>query len=86
MYSIQIKKSAIKEIESIPSFYIKKIINAIEKLSENPKPDGCKKIVGSKENMWRIRIGDYRIIYVIDENLKIVDVRRVSHRKDAYKF
>jgi len=86
MYSIQIKKSAIKEIEAIPSFYIKKIINAIEKLSENPKPDGCKKIVGSKENMWRIRIEDYRIIYVIDENLKIVDVRRVSHRKDAYKF
>ena len=45
---------------------------------------GCLKLEGSDENLWRIRIGDYRVIYTIDDGIKIINIRRVRHRKDVY--
>ena len=53
-------------------------------LSENPKPSGCRKITGSKSD-WRIRVGDYRVIYEVDEQEKAVKVMRIRHRRDAYR-
>jgi mRNA interferase RelE/StbE len=55
----------------------------IEKLAENPRPSGCKKLKGGV-NEWRIRIGDYRVIYAIEDNTKTVDVTRIAHRREAY--
>jgi mRNA interferase RelE/StbE len=60
-----------------------RIIKAILNLSDNPRPQGSKKLKGGFEN-WRIRIGDYRIIYAIDDEILIVDIRKVGHRKDIY--
>jgi mRNA interferase RelE/StbE len=85
MYKITFKKSALKELEALPSFAIKGVHLVIDKLAENPRPEGCKKLVGSKENLWRVRSGNYRILYVIEDKIQIVDIRRIGHRKDIYK-
>ena len=53
MYRISFRKSAIKELQRLPTFAIKNISEAIDKLSEDPRPEGCKKLAGSRENMWR---------------------------------
>lgn len=57
---------------------------AIDRLIENPRPAGCKKIKGS-ENSYRIRIGSYRVVYLIVDSLLIVTIIRIAHRKDVYR-
>jgi mRNA interferase RelE/StbE len=57
---------------------------AIDSLANNPRPNGSKKLVSQKETLWRIRVGDYRIIYSIEDVLKILEIRRIGHRKDIY--
>ena len=56
----------------------------IELLATNPRPAGCRKLEGA-EDLWRIRIGDYRVIYSVDDARRIVDVSAVRHRSDAYR-
>ncbi|MBS1681083.1 MAG: type II toxin-antitoxin system RelE/ParE family toxin [Bacteroidetes bacterium] len=85
MYIITFKKSAEKELFRLPNQIIKRISYAIDGLSENPRPLGAKKLEGQKESLWRIRIGDYRIIYFVEDVIKIVEIRKVGHRKDIYK-
>jgi mRNA interferase RelE/StbE len=85
MYRITFKKSARKELEALPALIIKSIAKAIDKLSDNPRPPGSKKLIDSKEDLWRIRVGNYRILYVIEDKIKIVDIRRIGDRKDVYK-
>lgn len=83
-YQIIIKKKALKEIERLPKIYVPKVRDSIDQLAEDPYPSGCRKLVGS-ESSYRIRVGDYRIIYsVFDEEL-IVKVVRVRHRKSVYE-
>jgi len=83
-YKIKWKKSAYKELRNIHKEYIPKIIDSVEKLSLNPFPSGVKKLSGS-EKTYRIRVGDYRIIYEIEEQRLIIQIIRVRHRKDVYK-
>ena len=82
-YQIRIKKSAQKEIKSLPKGMIKKIVKAINNLGDDPRPPSCKKLTGY-ENYWRIRVGDYRILYSIQDTILVVDIIAVMHRKDAY--
>ena len=84
MYSIIIKKSAAKEMELLPTQIIKPITKAILNLANTPRPAGSKKLKGNKNYFWRIRVGDYRVIYSIDDVIKIIDVQKVGHRKDIY--
>ncbi len=84
-YKVFYSKTALKEIKLLPKQYAKKIYEKSEMLAENPRPTGCKKLVGNKEEIWRIRIGDYRILYTIEDQVKIVDIRKVGHRKDIYE-
>ena len=51
---------------------------------ERPRPSGCKKISGMREVLWRVRVGDYRVIYAVDDAIRVVEVRRVGHRGDIY--
>ncbi len=85
MYIITFKKSAEKEFEKLPSQVIKRISTAIDALANNPRPAGSKKLEGQKESLWRIRIGDYRVIYLVEDVIKIVEIRRIGHRKDIYE-
>jgi mRNA interferase RelE/StbE len=84
-YTITIKKSAAKEIELLPKKILSLITSSILSLAENPRPQGCKKLKGSKSDFWRIRIGDYRVLYTIADEIRIVDVQKVGHRKDIYE-
>jgi mRNA interferase RelE/StbE len=84
-YTITFKREAIKDLKSIPSKIAHKIGATITELAENPRPTGCKKLVGKQANFWRIRIGDYRVIYVIDDEIRIVNIRKIGHRKDIYE-
>ncbi|MFH1195608.1 MAG: type II toxin-antitoxin system RelE/ParE family toxin [bacterium] len=82
-YSIEIKKSAAKEIQNLPSTEIKTILSKIEQLSENPRPYNSLKL--SDEEKYRIRVGRYRILYHISDEQLLVTVVKVAHRKDVYK-
>ena len=83
MYAIVVKKSALRELAQISPPYKKKIVDAIDNLANNPKPEGVKKLKG--DEAYRIRVADYRIIYTVEDVLKIVEIQRIRHRKDAYK-
>lgn len=85
MFEIVFKRVAEKELEALPNLVIVKIIEAIKLLEANPQPKGCKKLKGKIEDLYRIRIGDYRVIYSIENKIEIIEIRRVGHRKDVYK-
>jgi len=82
-YTILFARSARNELESLSSKLALRIFSRIERLALNPRPRGCRKLAGG-ENLWRIRIGEYRVIYAIDDSQRIVDVTVVRHRRDAY--
>ncbi|MCU0442071.1 MAG: type II toxin-antitoxin system RelE/ParE family toxin [Bacteroidia bacterium] len=84
LYKLTIKKSAAKSLESLPAKAAKPIIEAILDLPKNPRPNGCKKLHGKLNNLYRIRIGHYRVLYLIDDTIRIIDVQDVGHRKDIY--
>jgi mRNA interferase RelE/StbE len=84
VYEVLLERRAERDLKKLPQEMFYRIIPKIKVLSENPKPAGCRKITGSK-NDWRIRIGDYRIIYEIDEKEKAVKVMRIRHRREVYK-
>jgi mRNA interferase RelE/StbE len=84
MYSVVVGKSANKELQELPNIIVSRLISLIKSLSINPRPIGCKKLKGN-QNLWRVRSGDYRIIYSIDDAIKIVDVRKIGHRKEIYE-
>jgi mRNA interferase RelE/StbE len=83
-YSITFARSARKELEALPNSLILRIFSKIESLGIEPRPNNCRKLQGFT-NLWRIRIGDYRVIYSIDDNAKIVDIIAVRHRREAYE-
>lgn len=87
MYTITIKKTAAKELDDLPKKILILVTTSIFKLSEEPRPKGCKKLKGKTKakDLWRIRIGDYRVIYIIADDIKIIDVQKVGHRKDIYE-
>jgi mRNA interferase RelE/StbE len=84
-YKIEWKRTAEKELERIDKQYISKIVKAVEKLAIDSHPSNSKKLVGYK-NIYRLRVGDYRVIYNIVEDKVIIEVIRVAHRKDVYKI
>jgi len=59
-------------------------MNAISALASDPRPNGCKKLKGSEGELWRIRVGDYRVVYFIEDEIELVDIQRVRHRKEVY--
>jgi mRNA interferase RelE/StbE len=82
-YSIEFKKSATKELNSLPNKEIKKIINSINQLIENPHPINSKKLSASER--YRLRVGDYRILYEIIDQILIIYIIKIAHRKDVYR-
>ena len=85
MYKIVISSSAEKDLDKLPAPVLKKVGVAIDHLSGDPRPAGCKKLKGSYDSLWRIRVGDYRVVYSIVDKVEVIDIRRVRHRKDVYE-
>ena len=84
MYQVVFSNSAKKDLEKVNSIYLVSVASHIKKLSENPRPFGCAKLVGS-ENHYRIRVGIYRIIYSIKDDILVVEVIKIDHRKNIYR-
>ena len=82
-YSLFIKPSAAKEIEAVPKPDRRRIVSKIMSLSSDPRPPGCEKLSG--HDQYRIRQGNYRILYEIHDLKLIVVVVKVGHRRDVYR-
>ena len=82
-YKILIKKSAAKELEEIPKRDLKKIVGRIQSLANNPRPPGSQKL--SQSQLYRIRQGNYRIVYEIKHKELIIHVIKVGHRREIYR-
>ena len=84
VYRIEIKQSAKKELVQLPKPIAEKITMQIIALADNPRPNGCKKLVGT-EHSYRIRINDYRVVYSIFDQELIIQVIKLGHRRDIYR-
>jgi mRNA interferase RelE/StbE len=85
-YAIIIKSSAQKELLGLAKNIAAKVVSAIDKLSQNPRPSGVKKLKGSKDNdFYRIRVADYRVVYTIEDQVRIIEIIKVGHRKEIYR-
>jgi len=84
VYEVLLSKAARKQLTSLPTFIHNKIIEDLSGLSSLPRPPGCKKLKGYK-NSYRIRVGDYRIIYEIEDKVLRILVIAIGHRKDIYE-
>jgi mRNA interferase RelE/StbE len=82
-YSIEWKRSAAQELKKLPREVVGRIVKAVEQLSTDPYPSGVRKLVGA-EHTYRIRVGDYRIIYSVRASALIIEIIRVGHRRDIY--
>lgn len=83
-YTLVFARSARKDIQGLSLVVAESILKKIELLSTNPRPVGCKKLHGFL-NLWRIRVGEYHVIYSIDDGNQIVDISVIRHRSDAYR-
>jgi len=82
-YEILFKESVYKELRRIPKTDLKRILARIEQLGLDPKPQGSQKLTGAE--LYRVRQGNYRIVYTIEDDKLIVCVVKVGHRKEVYR-
>ena len=84
-YSVRIKRSAAKEVDAIGQRRDRqRVVAKIQQLGTDPRPPGCEKLAGVSE-LYRVRVGTYRILYSIEDAVRIVAVVKVAHRKDVYR-
>lgn len=82
-YKVTFKKSVAKDLRTIPSADVKRILKTIDSLADNPRSDGCIKL--SVQERYRVRQGSYRIVYEIHDELLVVVVVKVAHRSTVYE-
>ena len=83
-YVVEIKPSARKELDALPDSVLSRVIRKMDSLGQQPRPSGCKKLKGYKDQ-WRLRVGDWRVLYIIDNAAKLVSITRIAHRRDVYE-
>ncbi|MCL1941896.1 MAG: type II toxin-antitoxin system RelE/ParE family toxin [Synergistaceae bacterium] len=82
-YAVKLISQAERKLDSFQADLRDRIIVALERLKDNPRPSGCKKL--KSRDAYRIRVGDYRVIYEIHDDVLIVLIIRIAHRNEAYK-
>ena len=82
-YRLQIKRSAVKELEAVRLRDRRRIVRRIQTLATDPRPPGCEKLSGQEK--YRVRQGDYRILYAVDDDELTVVVVKIGHRRDVYR-
>lgn len=83
-YRVSLTVSAEKELHGLPAKMVARIVPRLEAPATAPRPPGCKKLKGG-DNEWRIRVGDYRAVYEIDDTAQTVGVTRIAHRREVYE-
>jgi mRNA interferase RelE/StbE len=83
-YNLRIKRSAEKELHKLPAIDLRRIVDRIHELAQQPRAAGCEKLSGDIER-YRIRQGDYRIVYGIDDAARLVEIVKIGHRREVYR-
>ncbi|MEC4813850.1 MAG: type II toxin-antitoxin system RelE/ParE family toxin [Scytonema sp. PMC 1069.18] len=83
IYQVELSPSAKKQLRKLSADIRERILVKLEDLAQNPRPDGVKKL--ESESLYRVRVGSYRIIYEIKDDVLLVTIVRVGHRRDVYK-
>jgi len=83
-YKIEISLTADRQFKELPQLEQLRIARAIQQLGANPYPTGCRKLTGYKD-MFRIRVGNYRVIYSVDKKRIVIIILKIGHRKDVYR-
>ena len=84
MYRVIVERSAEKDLRRLPLDVRFRVADALRSLANNPRPVGSRKLAGTRHD-WRIRVGDYRVIYEIADSIRVVRVYRIRHRREAYR-
>ena len=84
MYQVIISRTAEKQLESLPKYIANTITQKIEALGGAPRPPGCKQLHGI-ENTYRLRVGDYRVVYTIQDKKLLIEVIRIGNRNNVYR-
>ena len=82
-YKLEVKRTAAKEIGDLPKADCRRVVAKIELLARDPRPHGCEKLSGAEK--YRVRQGDYRILYEIDDSAKLVTIVKVGNRREIYR-
>ena len=85
MHEVLLSARAERDLKRLPANIFRRVIAAILALGTDPRPSGCRKLQGSPRDDYRIRVGDYRVVYEIDERNAAVRIMRVRHRREAYR-
>jgi mRNA interferase RelE/StbE len=83
-YFVQVKPSARKELDALPDNVLARVVQILESLRHAPRPTGCKKLRGYTDQ-WRVRVGAWRVVYIIDDAAKLISVTRIAHRREVYE-
>ncbi len=83
-YRIEFRPAALREMRRVPKPFSGRLLMAISALAETPRPPGCVRLQGP-EGFYRVRVGDYRIVYLIEDRALLVCVVRVGHRREVYR-
>lgn len=83
-YRVEFTTAAAKELRKLDPGIRRRVLSGIADLERDPRPSGCKKLVG-ETNAWRVRIGDYRVLYEVMDDVLVVTVLRVAHRREVYR-
>jgi mRNA interferase RelE/StbE len=83
-YAVTFARSARKELEALDPPYADRVLARIEALANDARPAGARKLQGA-QRLWRIRVGEYRVIYSVDDRNGMIDVVRIRHRRDVYR-
>ena len=83
-YTVHVKPPARKELEALPDNVVARVLQKMEALPSTPRPAGCKKLKGYKDQ-WRVRVGDWRVVYIIDDTAKLISITRIAHRGEVYE-
>ena len=81
-YRVIDKPAAERDLEKLPHDVLRRVSDRVSALAEEPRPPGCKKL-GGEEDLYRIRVGDYRVLYEINDRERVVRVTRVRHRREV---
>lgn len=84
MYEVFLERTAERDLKRLPKEEYYRMIDHVKALARDPRPSVGRKLTGSKSD-WRIRVGDYRILYEINDKAKVVRVMRIRHRREAYR-
>jgi mRNA interferase RelE/StbE len=83
-YTVVFARSARKELQALDRGVAGRILKRIEALTREPRPSGCKKLEGT-DKLWRIRVGDWRVVYAVDDAKTLVEVSVIRHRREVYR-